>query len=317
MRILIAVIALVTATTAQAQDAPRSVPERVIDVHLHGVPHDAQLGSPPYWGPALFGQDRAVPRTGKDHHEATLEAMRRNNIVLGFVSQDRSGDDFDHARDWAREANPKILPTMTQRPILDGKSPDELARLFDDGSFHAFAEFSLQYDGLKLDDEMFEPFIGMAEARGIPIGLHTGSGPPEQVYRSNPKFRLGLGRPLHVEEVLVRHPDLKLWLMHAGWPWEEEMAALMTQYPKVYMDVSPMIWMMDQTSFDQMLQKYIGLGLGRRILFGTDQMDWPQAIDDAVAKIENSTVLTREQKDDIFFNNAVRFFGLDEKTLEM
>ena len=50
-------------------------------------------------------------------------------------------------------------------------------------------------------------------------------------------------------------------------------------------------------------------GFGKRILWGSDQMVWPRAIDVAIETIEKAPFLTGEEKRDIFYNNAVRFLG--------
>lgn len=48
-------------------------------------------------------------------------------------------------------------------------------------------------------------------------------------------------------------------------------------------------------------------------MFGSDQMVWPEAIGMAVRGIDSATLLTAEEKRDIFYNNAVRFFRWDGK----
>jgi len=53
--------------------------------------------------------------------------------------------------------------------------------------------------------------------------------------------------------------------------------------------------------------------LHRRIVFGSDEIVWPQTIKVAIESIEMADSLTREQKRDIFYNNAARFLRLDEK----
>ena len=50
--------------------------------------------------------------------------------------------------------------------------------------------------------------------------------------------------------------------------------------------------------------------LGKRIMFGTDQMQWPDAIGMAIEVIESAKSLTTEQRRDIFYNNAARFLRL-------
>jgi uncharacterized protein len=48
-------------------------------------------------------------------------------------------------------------------------------------------------------------------------------------------------------------------------------------------------------------------------MFGSDQMVWPEAIGMAIEGIQSANFLTEEQKRDIFYNNAVRFFRLDKQ----
>ncbi len=55
----------------------------------------------------------------------------------------------------------------------------------------------------------------------------------------------------------------------------------------------------------------MGAGFTKRIMFGSDQMIWPDAIGKAIERIESAPFLTPSQKRDIFYNNAVRFFKLD------
>jgi hypothetical protein len=52
--------------------------------------------------------------------------------------------------------------------------------------------------------------------------------------------------------------------------------------------------------------------LGKRIMFGTDQMIWPETVGMSIEAIESATFLTEEQKQDIFFNNAADFLKLDK-----
>jgi len=45
-------------------------------------------------------------------------------------------------------------------------------------------------------------------------------------------------------------------------------------------------------------------------MFGSDQMDWPEAIGIAIEMIEKAAFLTAEQKRNILYNNAARFLRL-------
>jgi predicted TIM-barrel fold metal-dependent hydrolase len=56
----------------------------------------------------------------------------------------------------------------------------------------------------------------------------------------------------------------------------------------------------------------VDAGFGKRIMFGSDAMVWPQTIPVAIESIESAEFLTEEQKRDIFYNNAARFLRLSE-----
>jgi predicted TIM-barrel fold metal-dependent hydrolase len=56
-------------------------------------------------------------------------------------------------------------------------------------------------------------------------------------------------------------------------------------------------------------------GYGKRIMFGSDQMVWPQAIEVAVDSITTAPFLSEEQKRDILYNNAARFLRLSKQEI--
>jgi predicted TIM-barrel fold metal-dependent hydrolase len=51
-------------------------------------------------------------------------------------------------------------------------------------------------------------------------------------------------------------------------------------------------------------------GFGKRIMFGSDQMAWADAIPLTIQDVESAPFLTEEQKQDIFYNNAARFYNI-------
>jgi predicted TIM-barrel fold metal-dependent hydrolase len=51
-------------------------------------------------------------------------------------------------------------------------------------------------------------------------------------------------------------------------------------------------------------------GFGKRIMFGSDQMVWTDAISIAIENILSADFLTAEQKKDILYSNAKRFLKL-------
>jgi len=59
------------------------------------------------------------------------------------------------------------------------------------------------------------------------------------------------------------------------------------------------------------LRQLVDVGLGKRLMFGSDQMVWPGAIALGIEGIESAGFLSEEQKRDIFYNNTARFLRLN------
>jgi uncharacterized protein len=90
------------------------------------------------------------------------------------------------------------------------------------------------------------------------------------------------------------------------------MIAMMTQYPQLHGDVSTISWVLPRAAFYDYLQALVRAGLGKRVMFGSDQMRWPEKIGEAIKAIEQAPFLTKEQKRDILYHNAVRFLRLEQ-----
>jgi hypothetical protein len=85
-------------------------------------------------------------------------------------------------------------------------------------------------------------------------------------------------------------------------------------YPQVYADLGVLNWgAIPREDFHNYLRALVRFGFGKRLMIGSDQMVWPEAIGMAVEGIESASFLTAEQERDIFYNNAMRFFRLDIK----
>ncbi len=61
-----------------------------------------------------------------------------------------------------------------------------------------------------------------------------------------------------LEEVLARHPDLRLWLENAGYPFLDETIALMYRHQQVYADLSTIPWIIPREEFYRYLQALMG-----------------------------------------------------------
>ena len=148
----------------------------------------------------------------------------------------------------------------------------------------------------------------------MPVAIHMGPGEPGQPY-SGGGYRVSLGDPLLLEPVLLRHPKLRVSVMHAGYPMADRMRALMFSYPQVYAEIGGIVYTEPRPSFYAFLSELVEAGYGDRILFGSDQMIWPGVIEAAVRTIEEAPFLSEDQKRDIFYNNAARFLRLSRSEM--
>ena len=110
-----------------------------------------------------------------------------------------------------------------------GHTVEELRALHDAGQLQVFAEVSTQYRGIRADDPRYEPFFALAEELDIPIGIHLGEGPPGAAgFPGYEDYRASLTTPFQLEDVLRRHPKLRIYVMHYGSPLVDEMIAIGT-----------------------------------------------------------------------------------------
>jgi len=275
----------------------------IIDMHVHtGLPHHVPVGTPAFCRPEPCTGDGQATVNPTELMEKTLEAMDHYNIVRGFLS----GVDFSAVREWTRTAPGRFIPS----PFILKAGSSELEQLkaeYAAGHFSGMGEIGTQLHGVPPNHPSLEPYFKLAEELDLPVLIHTlGIGP----YMSH--FSSAAGNPLLLEEVLVSHPKLRLFVENAGYPYRDEMIAMMYQYPQLYADVSTITWVIPRTAFYDYLQALVRAGLGKRLMFGSDQMVWPEKIGAAVEAIEQAPFLTDEQKRDIFYNNAVRFLGLED-----
>ena len=277
----------------------------IIDMHMHAFPLE-------YNGYA----DLPNPVTGKlsgatsdeELIRITLTEMLHYNIVKAIMS-----GPLDFLFHWKAEEPNIIIGGIHFDEVTSMPDIEQLRKLYIEGRIGAFGELAIQYVGLSLSDSLLEPYLALAEELDIPVGIHTGVGPAETPYHCCPKFRVTYGNPVLIEEALVKHPNLRIYLMHGGWPYLEETKAIMSVYPQVYADLATINWIIPREEFHEYMHSLIRAGFGERLMFGSDQMVWPEVIGMAIEGIESSDFLSEKQKRDIFFNNAIRFLRLDEK----
>lgn len=331
MRIALLAMVLVTAPAANAQGPGKPV----IDMHMHAWTLAEFGGEPPpgcigALGIDMHGIDPSkpfdftaqatckvmmpTPATDQALFDETLAQMDRFNVVAGVLAGERN-----LVAAWRKAAPNRFIPAANF--FVDDNPPaparvTELRQRVASGESKVFAEITAQYRGLSPDHPALEPFYDLAEKLDVPVGIHMGYGAPGGPYWIYPKYRASLGNPLLLEDVLARHPKMRVYVMHAGMPLTDEMIALLYSHPQVYVDISADNVSVPRAEFYVHLRRLVEAGYGKRIMYGSDQMVWPQAIEVAIDSIENAPFLNEQQKRDILYNNAARFLRLSDKEIE-
>lgn len=304
----------------------------IIDMHLHAVPADSQ-GPPPLAFP-LHAASHLVhesqsdwadmflewfnepepgyvisPTTDAELKTQTLEVMETNNII-GVVS-----GPLDLVDDWRVEAPDRVIPGVILNVAEPAFSPVELREYHASGRVAVLGEVTNQYAGVEPDDPRFEPYLAVAEELDIPVQIHIGPGPPGAPYLGFTGYRARLHSPLTLEEALIQHPRLRVYVAHAGWPMLDDTLALLWTHPRVHVDVGIISFGVPTAEFHRYLRVIVEAGFEKRVMFGSDSMVWPGVIEPAIESITDADFLTDGQKRAILYENAARFLRLNPKTV--
>ena len=229
--------------------AQQSRPLPIIDMHLHanraddnGPPptyvcpgfektaHDPRLSWEAAFSALMKTPPCANPLKGAETDEAlmksTFEILERRNIIAVT-----SGPVLER---WRAAGNERIIPAAM---FNFGPTAPSIATLRDGFAakrYAVFGEVGIQYQGVSPSDPRFEPYLAVAEAADVPLGIHVGIGPPGAPYLQGlGNYRARLHSPLELEEALVRHPKLRVYIMHAGWPMLDDLLAVLWTHPQV------------------------------------------------------------------------------------
>jgi hypothetical protein len=306
-------------------------PLPVIDMHLHA--HGADLNGPPPtyicpggdapthdparpWGEVFTEVLKNPPctdpligaETDQELMTATLDVLRRRNI-FGVTSGPLVAQ-------WQEAGGDRIIPALGFGFWPGAPAVTEVRELLASDRYRVFAEITIQYNGVSPSDPKFDPYLAAAEALNVPVGIHIGTGPPgAPLIPGMGAYRARLHSALELEEALVRHPKLRVYVMHAGWPMLDDLLAVMWAYPGVHVDTGALCFALPRREFHHYFRRIVEAGFGKRIMFGSDQMNWPGAIESCMDAIGSADFLSAGQKRDIFYNNAARFLRLTEEEI--
>src|SRR5688572_8820020 len=273
---------------------------QIIDVHMHSYIEKN------FWvGTARNGL--ASSKTAKETLAETIKKMNQHNIKYAVVSGPIESLEI------YTKADKRFIPGYqdSEDTLISIRQFEEYVQ---SGRIKVFGEVMAVYKGLTLADPVYQPYLAICEKYGIPVAYHSGGSFPDAQNLGWPKYRIKLGDPLLIEDVLVKYPKLKVYLMHAGENFYENTLRMMDGYPNLHADLGVSLWLHPLTKdygvkFLRSAKLY---GVLDRVMFGSDQMVWPEAITSSINFLNSLDFLTNSEKEMILYKNAKKFPGIKD-----
>lgn len=231
----------------------------IVDMHTHFFNAETD------WGPQVFEDLRRVgidaqrwKFTSEDHLRETAAADAA--VVFGMRGA-RTGWDVpnDAVAEQVNRAPERLIFFASVDPGSEG-CMGELEHCHRDLRCQG-VKLGPIYQGVHPLDKRYRAIYEYCEKKGLPVVIHMAttfsSGVP-----------LDYARPVHMDEVAIDYPELRIVMAHMGHPWEAELIAAIRKQPNLYADVSALYyrpWQFYNTM--RLLTEY---GAQTKVFFGSD-----------------------------------------------
>ncbi len=149
------------------------------------------------------------------------------------------------------------------------------------------------YD-IPLDHRKMYPVYAKCEEIGLPVSMQTG-----HVLEAMPSEG---ARPIYLDRIASDFPDLVLIGTHTGYPWVDEMIAVTTKWPNVYLRVSAWLPQYFHPSLTNFMKSRVA---SEKVLFGSNGLSWQRYIEQM-----SDMGLRDDSLEKILYGNAKRVFKL-------
>jgi predicted TIM-barrel fold metal-dependent hydrolase len=294
-------------------DLEIGVPQSEVDPSLNaisrgrpGTPFAQPLPRPEGYGfdnyATIFRTRKADP--AKPEHDGGFEKliadMDEAGIEKGLLVDAANASYGDIHRRYPG----RFITLATFDPHDGMRAVRELERLIKEDGVHGF-RLSALYNSIPANDRRYYPLYAKCVELDVPVRIYTAMN-----YANDRPY--DVGHPRYLDDVAVDFPELRIVAGLAGWPWVNEMVALLRRHPNLYVDTSahhPRYfaqpgsgWEMFMQFGNTLLQDKVMIGLSR-YLFGTSFAEVIKGYEDLPLK---SAVLEKW-----FSGNARTFFRLD------
>jgi predicted TIM-barrel fold metal-dependent hydrolase len=162
----------------------------------------------------------------KTELSAYVELLEKAGIVRAVPF----GTTNDEAADLVRDYPDRFIGLARISAFLGMRGVRELEQRVREQGFQALGVSAL-VDGIPASDRRFYPLYTKAAELGIPVRIYSSMN-----YATDRPY--DLGHPRHLDQVAIDFPELTIIGGLGGWPWVNEMVALVRRHPKLHLDTS-------------------------------------------------------------------------------
>ncbi len=208
----------------------------------------------------------------------------------------------------AEASGGRLLPVATVDPTRGERSVEATVAVLERDRSAVGIKLFPGYRPFYPHDRRLDPVYELARRRGLPVLVHQGD-------TLDGAGLLKYARPIEVDEVAGRFPELRLVLCHLGNPWIEEAAEIVYKNPNVYADTSgllpppssPYFRRARELALRRVEEVVVSTGKPERFLYGSD---WPLAEIRASVDLVERLKLEPGDVERILGENAAGLFRL-------
>jgi predicted TIM-barrel fold metal-dependent hydrolase len=242
----------------------------IVDVHTHTPSHRDEVPLGEMAWNQVARPDRAMPVTvsWNDHKRSADRAGVDVSIVFNIWTrsplQDTglaadSGGVNDSTAEFVAALPNRRIGFLSVHPEEPG-AMDEIERCVSDLGLRGI-KLGPNYQNFDPLGPAAERVYAEAERRGLPIVFHQGASP----IRTAP---LQYAHPLTIDQVAIKHPNLRIVMAHMGHPWQADTVVVTRKHPNVYADISALFYR--PWSFYNGLRLATEWSVLDKLLFGSD-----------------------------------------------
>jgi len=155
-------------------------------------------------------------------------------------------------------------------------------------------------------DNRMKVVYDMAVEYDVPVMFHSGD-------TYSPKGKIKYSHPIHIDDVAVDFPELKIVICHVGNPWIKDCMEVVYKNKNVFADFSGLVLGNFSDKFERYMKNELEemityAGNPRYLLYGTD---WPISNMSSYLNFMKQLDLPEEKKELILWKNAAELFKID------